>query len=97
MEGRKLGLHDRRIVGVLLAEMRGAASEPADPAYGPSPRTYVTLAVLEKERATLCRLEQPHGYDSLAKARGVSRSTVARRYKVRTPPGDTHILKGRHH
>ncbi len=95
--GETLGLHDRRIFGQLLAEMRGAASETPESVRGPSPSETVTLAALEKVRVALCSQGKHHGYDVLSRELGVSRSTVVRRYRGRTTPGDTHIPEGRHH
>lgn len=56
---------------------------------GPDPAALASLAKLDAKRAELAAQGLPHGYDSLAKACGVHRSTVVRRYKGRTAPGLT--------
>lgn len=55
---------------------------------GPQPDELASFDKIEAKRIELARAGKPHGYAALATACGVHRSTVIRRYKGMTPPGE---------
>lgn len=66
---------------------RITTSETTATTPGPKPLDLISFDELEAMRVQLAGAGEHHGYETLAKACGVSRSTVVRRYRGRRAPG----------